>query len=96
MLPSVLQPKYKFKMIRVGSANDGGYLVEMNSLNSSQCLISMGLYNNWDFERDFLKKSENIEDIHAYDDVMGTRFLLKKLILSTSNGRALLSAISLI
>ena len=80
MLPSILKPKKNYKMIRVGSENDGGYLVEIESLKKSNILISMGLYNNWDFEKGFLKVSKNLENIYSYDDIMGTKFLIKKFI----------------
>ena len=40
MLPKEFKPTYQYDLIRLGKDNDGGYLVEKNSLlNSIQNLI---------------------------------------------------------
>ena len=43
MLSKVLKPKHLYDLIRLGRNNDGGYLVEKNSLKVSKALISFGL-----------------------------------------------------
>ena len=55
MLPKIFKPNYEYNLIRLGSNNDGGYLVEKNSLLESKYLISFGLGLDWSFEKDFYK-----------------------------------------
>ena len=50
MLIKSFKPKNKYKLIRLGSDNDGGYLAEKNSILHSTYLISLGLGHNWSFE----------------------------------------------
>ena len=44
-------------LIRLGSIDDGGYVVPIETIKSSTALISFGISDNWDFEKDFLRKS---------------------------------------
>ena len=39
-------PLYKYNLIRVGSKNDGGYLVEKNSYEASDFVIGLGIYDD--------------------------------------------------
>ena len=39
MLPKIFKPNNEYDLIRVGSNNDGGYLVEKNSLFETKYLI---------------------------------------------------------
>ncbi len=55
MLKKELKPKFLSNLLRLGSNNDGGYLVEKNSLQNSTILLSFGLGYNWSFEKDFYK-----------------------------------------
>ena len=55
MLKKELKPKFLSNLLRLGSNNDGGYLVEKNSLENSTILLSFGLGYNWSFEKDFYK-----------------------------------------
>ena len=43
----LLKPKKKYKLIRLGGFNDGGYLVGENSLKNAEILISFGIEDNW-------------------------------------------------
>ena len=43
-------------LIRLGSIDDGGYVVPIETVKSSNVLISFGISDNWDFEKDFLRK----------------------------------------
>ena len=52
----ILKPKYNYDLIRIGRDNDGGYLVEKKSFENTECLISLGINDDWSFEEDFLKK----------------------------------------
>jgi hypothetical protein len=53
MFSKVLKPKHLYDLIRLGRNNDGGYLVEKNSLKVSKALISFGLSFDWSFGKDF-------------------------------------------
>jgi len=57
---------YKHKLIRIGSAFDGGYFVCPNSIFKTSNLISLGIETNWEFEKDFLKSNPKI-NINCYD-----------------------------
>jgi hypothetical protein len=65
MLPKNFRPKKNYDLLRVGRNNDGGYLVEKNSIKNSKTLISFGIGNDWSFESHF--KSHNNIKIFAYD-----------------------------
>ena len=54
MLPKIFKPKYEYDLLRLGKNNDGGYLVEKESLNLAKSLISFGLSYDWSFEKHFL------------------------------------------
>jgi hypothetical protein len=65
MLPKELKPKYCYNLLRLGKNNDGGYLVEKESLLNSECLISCGISLDWSFEKDFFQFK--LCPIHFYD-----------------------------
>ena len=75
-----LKPNYNYDLIRIGRDNDGGYLVEKKSLENTECLISLGINDDWSFEEDFLKKKKYII-IKCFDDVLDEKLLLNKIIL---------------
>ena len=76
MLPKIFKPNNEYDLIRVGSNNDGGYLVEKNSLFETKYLISFGLGFDWSFERDFYNL--NNCPIDCYDHTIKYS-LLKKI-----------------
>lgn len=55
-----------FRLIRLGSDYDGGYLVCPKSVLSAACLISIGVDTNWEFEKAFLKQNPKAE-IYCFD-----------------------------
>jgi hypothetical protein len=59
-------------LIRLGSIDDGGYVVPIETVKSSDSLISFGVSDNWDFEKDFLKKSSAY--VFAYDYTINNKF----------------------
>jgi len=50
-LPSFLKPETSYDLVRVGKDNDGGYLAEKNSIYNSKYLISLGIFDDWSFEK---------------------------------------------
>ena len=65
MLPKFLKPKQEYDLIRLGQDNDGGYLVEKQSIINSNCLITLGLGYDWSFEKDYSKYKD--KSIFCYD-----------------------------
>jgi hypothetical protein len=53
-----LKPYKTTKLIRIGSKNDGGYVVTEESVKNIKNVLSFGIYYNWDFERDLMKHSK--------------------------------------
>ena len=54
MLPKIFKPQNKYNLIRLWRDNDGGYLIEENSLLEANSLLSFDLSYDWSFEKKFL------------------------------------------
>jgi hypothetical protein len=65
-LPSWLAPVIVDDLIRLGGPADGGYIVPGSIIAASDCLISLGLGFNWQFEIDFHALHPNAP-IYVYD-----------------------------
>jgi len=76
--PNFLKPYYinKDQLVRVGSIDDGGYVVPLLNIKNSEILISMGISDNWDFEKDFSKISN--AKILAYDDSINSIYWINR------------------
>ena len=74
--PKILQPFYCEDIIRLGKDNDGGYLVNKQDIVKSKNLLSLGIGEDWSFEKDFL--SINDCSINAYDQSLNTSLLQSK------------------
>jgi hypothetical protein len=72
MLPKEFNPTFIFDLLRIGRNNDGGYLVEKNSIKNSKTLISFGIGNDWSFEANF-KSIVNVK-IFAFDHTLDNYF----------------------
>jgi len=72
--PRDLKPKGTFDLIRIGNDNDGGYLVDKNSVLKSKSLIAMGISTDWSFEKAFFNL--NKVPIHCYDHTLTSGFLI--------------------
>lgn len=79
MLPKNFKPNKTYNLIRTGSDNDGGYLVEKNSMKNSKSLISLGLGNDWKFELDFLLLNNDAK-IYAFDLKINKTFWFKNIL----------------
>lgn len=77
MLPSIFKPKKQFKLIRLGKAEDGGYLVGKDSVKNSNFLLSFGISDDWNFEKDFIKS--NKVKFLCFDDHISVKFFLKRI-----------------
>jgi hypothetical protein len=67
-----LRPVACNSLVRIGSANDGGYVVPLDAVKAAHALVSFGLSHDWTFERDF-KKHNPDAIIHCYDHTVSFR-----------------------
>ena len=76
--PEKLKPVFidNSELIRLGSIDDGGYVVPIKTVKSSNILISLGVSDNWDFEKDFKKKSH--ARVFAYDYSINNDYWISK------------------
>ena len=51
MLSALLKPKHTNNLIRLGQDNNGGYLLEKESAQKTNHLVSVGLADDWSFEK---------------------------------------------
>lgn len=78
LFPKFLKPSFlkKEELIRLGSIDDGGYVLPINDIKNSDVLISLGISDNWDFEKDFSNMSN--AKILAYDHSIDSNFWISK------------------
>jgi hypothetical protein len=69
---SDLHPVACERLARIGSANDGGYVVPLGAVRAADALLSFGLSHDWTFERNF-KKHNPSAVIHCYDHTVSLR-----------------------
>ena len=74
---SDLQPYQVGPMHRLGSKNDGGYVIP-KELPTISTLISFGVGDNWSFERSCLK-SGIVSNCKMYDHTVGIKIQLRKI-----------------
>ena len=76
--PKELKPIYvdNNDLIRLGSIDDGGYVVPIKTIMNSRSLVSFGISDNWDFEKDFVKKSK--VNVFGYDHSIDNSFWLSR------------------
>ena len=79
-LPNFFSFETAKDLIRIGKQNDGGYLVSKSDIHNSDCLIGLGISDDWSFESDFVKI--NNTPVFAYDASVNTKFWLKNLLLT--------------
>ena len=77
-LPKFFRPLFETELIRIGSNNDGGYLIPKQSLNHTKLLYSFGLSDDWSFEEEFYNKTG--AKIICYDPTVNWKFFLKLLL----------------
>lgn len=78
-LPNILKPKRKYKLIRIGSNSDGGYLCTLNSVKQSKNIISLGIWLDWVFEKEFLKIKKKKINFFPVDDNLDLNFIIKTI-----------------
>ncbi|MEO6078176.1 MAG: hypothetical protein ABIQ86_00120 [Steroidobacteraceae bacterium] len=64
--------------MRVGRNRDGGYLIESRDVLASDCLVSLGVSDDWSFEKAFVQ----IKDVpvFAHDGSIGAADFVKRIL----------------
>ena len=75
MLPKIFKPykSSKDNLIRVGPNTDGGYVIDKRVIKKIKTLITCGLNDNWEFEKEFLNIIPFCR-ILAYDHTVNKKF----------------------
>ena len=79
ILPRLFKPKNNYKLKRLGKDYDGGYVVCYNSIKKTDLLISIGIYDDWSFEKHFKDENNKIK-INMYDKTLSFKFLIRRLL----------------
>jgi hypothetical protein len=74
-----LAPTIVSDLVRVGRNNDGGYVISEKSVRESDCLISLGINDDWTFDEQFLAINHGIK-IHAYDHTISAKIFARSLL----------------
>lgn len=76
-----IKPVYFPELTRIGSKNDGGYVIPVNLIDSIDYLICLGVGDDWQFEAQIKNHKKSIYVV-AYDGSVGFfHFFLKSLIM---------------
>lgn len=75
MLPAIWKPIEAGGLIRLGSPRDGGYVVPKRAVLASKTLISMGLNDDWQFEKAFRRLAD--ADVVCFDHSVTWKFWLR-------------------
>ena len=61
MLPKILKPYHldKSNLVRIGPKKDGGYVIDKRVIDRSEVIITCGLNDDWEFEKNLLRKYVN-------------------------------------
>jgi len=80
MLPIELLP-YEVDnsdLFRLGSKNDGGYIIHNKTILNTKEILSFGIFNDWNIEKNFLKIKKECKVI-AYDHTIDINFFKTQL-----------------
>ena len=80
LLPNFFSFNSAKDLIRIGRDYDGGYLVSQADIEKSDCLIGLGINDDWSFEEDFLSLKK--VEIYAYDASVSKKYFVKQFIKS--------------
>ena len=74
-----LRPVIVEEICRVGNLSDGGYVLTRSAIEKSKVLLSLGLGENWSFEKAFTEINK-FASIDVYDHTVSFRFFVVKVI----------------
>ena len=81
MLPNYLRP-YHIEienLVRVGPNFDGGYVIHKDTLKFTDKIITLGLSDDWSFEKDFLSRKKSCK-VEAYDHTVNFKFWISRFL----------------
>lgn len=81
-LSKKFKPKFSYDLIRIGNDNDGGYLIDTYSFKKTKELVSLGINDDWSFEKDFFLRRNKKISVECFDDRLDKKFLIKKLVIN--------------
>ena len=76
-LPKFLKPTSTGSFVRLGKDNDGGYIIDKNAMQNADCLVSLGISNDWSFEKDFFQATKR--PVIAFDGSVSFFVFAKKV-----------------
>jgi len=81
MLSKKIKPVFipKKNLMRLGPKRDGGYIVDKRIIGKIEYIITCGLSDDWNFEKDFLNKNSKTI-VLAYDHTVNLAFWVKRLL----------------
>ncbi len=85
-LPRLFMPSGDHELIRLGSPNDGGYVVATSAVANTRYLLSLGLGQNCDFEWD-MSRAGRVVRLHCYDHTVDAAAVRKTFIHWVANLR---------
>ena len=65
--------------MRLGPKRDGGYVIDKRIIGKIEYIITCGLSDDWNFEKDFLNRN-NKTTVLAYDHTVNLSFWVKRLL----------------
>jgi hypothetical protein len=79
VLPHIFKPfrSNKYNLLRVGPRKDGGYIIDRRVIKRSKTVITCGLNDDWEFEKNYLKMNPESKII-AYDHTVNKKFWKKR------------------
>lgn len=75
-LPGFLKPQQSNHLIRTGRDFDGGYLIDERDLEKTKLLISLGVNDDWSFEKQFTARGRI--PVYTYDATLNIRYLVRR------------------
>lgn len=73
----MLRPVEYSNLVRLGPNRDGGYVVPEDQIGRCALLISLGLSDDWAFEREFISKNETARVV-AVDHTVGPLWFFRR------------------
>jgi hypothetical protein len=77
ILPKFLTPQHSDHLIRIGRDFDGGYLIDERDLDKTSLLISLGVNEDWSFEKQFTSRRRI--PVYAYDATLNIKYLVRRV-----------------
>lgn len=83
--PSFLKPTGTHDLIRVGSSSDGGYILPERIFSKISGIMSMGLFDDWSFEKDARTRARDIP-VAVFDHTVTGKFWVRRIAANVIKG----------